>query len=1454
MCNLCIGAKGRGWLVVLLAICAAFPARCVDNELDRMKAAANQATALLQTHASIQKVGDRDSICQEFNIDTGTTTFKLQYHTFPGDGAVDNRRLLTDGCSGYGMLEPNPFWYSNGFLGAWISLPPAGRSCSDKAARVVILERAGQRVGYDLVYEWPDAIIVVRTVALAGRDELYAAVYSKALDGKTPFSMLSAFLGYPLGFARPLDRCVHVDGAELKNGGEDKQPIERFDLTKPPWLLLTDHRLNADGKQAGQLGIVFDKTGMAKVEVQHQNNYGISTRFSSTDTQREQRFIVCNFTPMPIKQAEQALTDLAAHSKSLLSRAFDGLPDPFSHREPKDSADVLPAPPAPSADNGEAAPPGPIRALVACWRTDYGYDALVEARLQLERALGKENVEIRTGSPLVDWPQSYDALKKYQLVVITDLPTGAFTKQGLEDLRTYIEKGGHLVMVSSLSGWLQDPANPWTKSPIGNLLPMEPPAVAWSYRGIKYDGNTPLFKGFPPDLPLTARVGLCKPTAGATVLAGVRLLEADAAKGGTDPAAFIAEKKAGMGSLVLIHGYYVQNATVHLLTELKHDFFQSPYYPVFWDNLVVYLTGMAVTHPAAMPVRLPEPATSAEMDILTDNSGDIFRPGGRLIAAPKLAGIVAYPYEVQAVIEREGNPPISAGSYVLADKDASINLDLPMLDAGIYRLRLDLTKAGKPACTATGRFSIGLPLIAPDEFNFEVIMTPNNLGEADDVRIAGDLKRIGFTRISTIGGTIVGLYNGFNNREALHYSRMQEAGLRVRPVWYPVLFDLLGAQGRGLTATFPPAPTDPAFPDKKFLPYEYGWLNAFGEAIYGRMPLTEGMVVSDETTGLGIKMTERLAKGYQLRMGTAPATNTADPRFYEAMQYQLQTATNLVWLCRSTTAAYNKAWLFDSIISPNSFCGHSSTLVDVFGTISALGTSSPDEYWYGEQKLYLKSLCSMATLWSATGFSRLSRPGFTGGQLSNNHYMEFPEQVFAAISGGAQEYKVFDFDSASFEKHGRQDLRFAAIAKRTTADASRIGRTLNHYARSRARVALLYPNTAHVITSMGMQFNTNYLQMTGTANGFLDLTFAFQTEFELLRRMFGHVDVIFDEQVKRGDLKQYDLVVVGYCKQVEERTLRELRKYTQNGGTLLISSDSGQFNALQQKTGTLYDILPAVVGAETRVATDYTDTSMQKPTEWSTGNSLYSKPGAEVLFSFPDKTAACVRGTVGRGEAIVLGMPFAALRATSGTARRDLISYLLHQRVPLISKAEDEECSAITFTNERDGGRVFMVVNHHKFDAKTRVTAPADDDEARYTLADIVTGESLPFTVQNGLLSFEVTLPDRWGRALALLKTPPAALEVSVSGQTAEPGKKFMILVRMLGKDGQPIQATLPFNLQIVDPDGLVRDDLSGVRIVEQGIYVFSMPWPVNARKGQWTATVSDKISGATDRAIWQVK
>jgi uncharacterized membrane protein len=1101
---------------------------------------------------------------------------------------------------------------------------------------------------------------------------------------------------------------------------------------------------------------------------------------------------------------------------------------------------------------------GPLQALIGCWSTRFGYAALFDPHLQLDRALGQDNVQIRVKPPhssaLANWPRRADELARHGVVVLTDVPAASFSEKQLLHLQRYVTEGGALILMGAMGGWKHEPKDGWSLSPLKDMLPLEHTTGGGvEHRRVRATlPEHPLFRGLDLEaLGLLAGTQVTKPARGATVLATA----------GEGP--FIAEKTVGKGIVVQITGHYGHKATWVPIDGFGRDFFMSPAYPVFWDNLVAHVTGKAVPHPSKpLPAESGQPGTIV-CDIIRDSYGDLFTPGGTIRLRPKLnengvrGPLPGYPCEIDVAIEMADGKSVSVGRNTLVDAADELCVELPYLDRGRYALVLDVESPGRRLGSARTAFVVALPVMQRDEFSFGITLNHDYLGGPDMTRIARQVKSIGFTSVFWLGSHIYGAYDGKYRmwNRSRNTAIIQAAGLKTEPVWYAPLLDIhhsrkkAGKTDRTSGCRIP----DMAFPGKDYLPYAHFWFEAF-DRLYGRMPLTDGYYSHDEIVGARSPSTDtdRFKQAFEAMTGHSASAVQDNPSVaYQLLEAKLQVTADLAWLSRVVGAAHAPDMVANCSISPMAMASHSSAVLDLPDTISGLGATAPDVYHYGEPKLYVKSLGCMAILWSATEFGQLSEPSFYGGQLSNAYYEAFPEQVFGAISGGARKFEVFAYGTTSFETNGRQDKRFAEIATRTTADAGRIGRTLNHYSRSRARVAMLYPQTAYMWISLGHDFNDDYLKLVGTSKQYIGLGGAVRAQFDLLRKMFGHVDVLFDKQIQRGDLRNYDVCVVGYARQVQEHTLRELARFAEGGGTLLVSTDSGHRDENNGPTKALYDILPATVGAERSVSADYVNVRMPNPVPFSRGNALVPKSGAELLFTFGDTTPACVRGPVGRGQAILLGMPTAALRGETNGAKRDLIAYVLRKRARLVSRPEDGEFSAITFVPKRGLGRAFMIANHNKESATTRVMARGDVSEIDHALVDIVTGERIPFTVEAGVLSFEVTCEDRWGRALALLPRLPRTIEVSAS-PPGEEGRKLMLAVRLIGKGSQPVRSTLPFDLVVRDPEGKVRDDLSGVRVAERGVYASAMVWPENARSGTWTVTVSDRISGSSDQATWE--
>ena len=270
-----------------------------------------QASATLEVNTS-EKAG---ATVTDFTIDTGTRVYQLTSAARPLVTPPVGPRFA------YGMRKPNGNWFDGGM----VDVSPQGRSMADAEVKVQVLKTEGPLVAYDLLIDGQNgAAFAIRTVALAGRDELFLAVYTSPDVAR--FSV--SFHGYPCGYGGQKDRWVHVEGSDIQNEGDGKYIPVPLDLDKAPWILMTDHLLNEDGGKAGQLGLAFRKSTVEKAFVTHVSNYRITASFSSQPDTNLMEFILSNFDPMTWEEARTTLAASARQSDALLDQAFKQLPPP----------------------------------------------------------------------------------------------------------------------------------------------------------------------------------------------------------------------------------------------------------------------------------------------------------------------------------------------------------------------------------------------------------------------------------------------------------------------------------------------------------------------------------------------------------------------------------------------------------------------------------------------------------------------------------------------------------------------------------------------------------------------------------------------------------------------------------------------------------------------------------------------------------------------------------------------------------------------------------------------------------------------------------------------------------------------------------------------------------------------------------------------------------------------
>jgi len=326
-------------------------------------------------------------------------------------------------------------------------------------------------------------------------------------------------------------------------------------------------------------------------------------------------------------------------------------------------------------------------------------------------------------------------------------------------------------------------------------------------------------------------------------------------------------------------------------------------------------------------------------------------------------------------------------------------------------------------------------------------------------------------------------------------------------------------------------------------------------------------------------------------------------------------------------------------------------------------------------------------------------------------------------------------------------------------------------------------------------------------------------------------DVVFDEQIESGALKDYDVLAMPFCGVVTKRMYDEILAFVQRGGLVLADASLG----------------PAIPGA---VKFDFD-------------------------FSYRPKVSA---------DAIESGVTYAdwddhlnpdtaALAKAKGvTAEEDqkiMESYARQLRERLAGKVEPtvwtDSPRALVNVLEKDGVRYLVLINDHRaYDDRTgpfkaimakllpqtvAVSIRASDTLFAY---DMLERRALDVSRQGDTLTFRVALDALGGKIIALWPAAPDTISVQTPDGIAR-GDEGELVIAIQERSGAPLRGLQPVQVAVLDPGG--RDtEYSGYYCAENGRLAIPFRPASNDRSGEWKVHVEDLTAGLTRDARWSVR
>jgi len=322
-----------------------------------------------------------------------------------------------------------------------------------------------------------------------------------------------------------------------------------------------------------------------------------------------------------------------------------------------------------------------------------------------------------------------------------------------------------------------------------------------------------------------------------------------------------------------------------------------------------------------------------------------------------------------------------------------------------------------------------------------------------------------------------------------------------------------------------------------------------------------------------------------------------------------------------------------------------------------------------------------------------------------------------------------------------------------------------------------------------------------------DATMPFAT---LLVRNHVPFDVLLDDDVLEGKLKDYRLLVMPYSPTLTQNMAERIDEFTGRGGKAIANQPFRA--ALPNVAVTHYDL-----SCWHRLSGRRTD-DMVTYDEYEQTMETYARRLAEHL------------------------LPLA--RPASADTPRVMSNSLDGGDVQYHFFINDERRYGPRFGKHRLRRELGA-----RLTAELRVAAGS-----RPVLYDVMGHKRIQYGAQAGQAVFTATLPPAQGKLIAALPEPIQAVNVALP-QAAVLGSPVTMKLKVLGDSGRPLVGSLPLRVDVIDPTGRPTEwcRYTTTRRGRQGIALFTWTPAVNDVAGQWTVKVKDMIAGKQTTATLQV-
>lgn len=321
-------------------------------------------------------------------------------------------------------------------------------------------------------------------------------------------------------------------------------------------------------------------------------------------------------------------------------------------------------------------------------------------------------------------------------------------------------------------------------------------------------------------------------------------------------------------------------------------------------------------------------------------------------------------------------------------------------------------------------------------------------------------------------------------------------------------------------------------------------------------------------------------------------------------------------------------------------------------------------------------------------------------------------------------------------------------------------------------------------------------------------------------------DVLFDEHVERGDLADYDVLVLPKCDVVTKKMYDEILSFARRGGTIIADQYLG----------------PEIPGV---ITFDFDFTYRRKVNADAIASGVMYAEWDDHLNPNTAKLA----------------------KASGVTAEDDqkiLESYARRLKAALAGKVDPEievdTPKALVNVLEKDGVRYVVLINDNRTYGERvgkhkaileklvpqTVTVNVRQSDALVHVYDMLERKPLPTTKTGTGYTFRVELTELGGKIIAIYPAKPSRLETSALPSVTQ-GAKSAISVAITDAARKPLPGLQPVRVEVTDPKANPTE-YTGFYCADNGRLQVPFHPAANDKTGKWKIQIEDLTAGIVSK------